>query len=256
MEDSLLLCEPKYFSINYQINPWMNVNNNSNHEKAMDQWVKLYSTLSEFCNIQLIDPQPDLPDMVFTANAGLLLEKTNQVLLSKFKFQERSKEEFWFKNWFESNGYEIVNPNCEFEGAGDALYLNEKLIIAHGFRSAENAYTDDVIQVKLVDYRFYHLDTCFCPLKNGDFLIFPKAFDVLSFEKIKSVGGRMIEVFESEAVKFACNSVLVGENTVMIPENCQMTVKALKDLGYHVYEHDMSEFLKSGGACKCLTLKL
>lgn len=231
----------------------MNIENNSNHDRALEQWNVFYNLLTNFCDVELIEPQPDLPDMVFTANAGLPIQGTKQVVLSKFKFPQRSKEEFWFKNWFFSRGYEVIDSNVVFEGAGDALYLNGQLIAAHGFRSEKDATSE--VQVKLIDPNFYHLDTCFCPLNHGDFLIYPQAFDVSSFEMIKSIGRDCIEVSESEAFNFACNAVVV-ENVVLMPKDCPNTLKALKDKGYEVFELDMSEFLKSGGACKCLTLEL
>lgn len=254
--ETLLLCEPKYFSINYQINPWMKLENNSIHEKALEQWNIFYNLLTNFCTVKLIEPQKDLPDMVFTANAGLPIKGENQLVLSKFKYQERVNEEVWFKKWFEEQGYTVSQPNSIFEGAGDALYLNEHLITGYGFRSEKRPIDQDSIDVKLIDSRFYHLDTCFCPLNNGDFLIFADAFNVSDFESIKRVGNHCISVPEEEALNFACNSVLVDENVILMPKDCPFTSKTLKEMGYEVFELDMSEFLKSGGACKCLSLKI
>ena len=149
----------------------------------------------------------------------------------------------------------MVEPDQFFEGAGDALYFQDILCVAHGFRSDPNAINIPHMNLKLVDPRFYHLDTCFCPLQNGDYLIYPKAFNSESLSKIRSMGGREIEVKEPEAIQFACNAVSV-DNFVFIPSDCPETHQKLSEAGYIVFDIDMSEFLKSRGACKCLTLKI
>jgi N-dimethylarginine dimethylaminohydrolase len=113
----------------------------------------------------------------------------------------------------------------------------------------------DPTVVKLVDSRFYHLDTCFCPLENMDYLIFPGAFEAVGLEAIRSLGGNEIEVPEDEACKFACNAVQLAQ-TIIMPLGCPITQQKLEERGYKVVAIDVGEFLKSGGACRCMVLEI
>ena len=259
---TFLLCRPNFFGINYSINPWMNINNKSDQNKAIEQWDNLKDRIEEYSGaISFIKPQIDLPDMVFTANGGLLIKEQNLFIVSNFKFEERKRETFWFHQFFKDRGLNVYIPINDFEGAGDALYLGGNLICAHGFRTDESFYNElrnlniDFSEVKLIEPRYYHLDTCFCTLSDNDYLIFPDAFDQNSLDKIRSFGFNEIQVNENEAIKFACNSVAIGK-TILMPNNCNDTAEKLRKLGYNVVFLEMSEFLKSGGAVKCLTLEI
>lgn len=259
-----LLCKPDFYGIDYQINPWMNVENNADKQKAIRQWNSLESKIRELGGtVHLIDPKPGLPDMVFTANAGLFFD--NFVMVARFKHKERKGEEIYFREWFAAR-YGIMHPekhiqNKPFEGAGDALYFGDSLVVGHGFRSELDAYdgfyehVKDLLIMRLVDPYFYHLDTCFCPLNDGEYLIYPNAFDAYSLRLIRPKGTFEISVPEEEAKLFACNAVLLGKN-VILPKGCPKTMDKLEQRGYIPHELDMSEYIKSGGACKCLTLRL
>jgi len=265
-----LLCRPEFYGINYQINPWMDVNNGAIKDKVFEQWNSLEAKIKELGgNVKLIKEQPGLPDMVFTANAGLVL-KNGHVIISHFKHAERSGEEKFFEHWFSNpdnyrKNYSISLTFSHFEGAGDALYLGNTLVGGYGFRSDPSFYfhietylmeycpEEKVVKVKLVDPYFYHLDTCFCPLDGMDYLIWPGAFDQDSLEIIRGLGGNEISIPEAEAKLFACNAVRIGKN-VILPAGCPETMRLLREAGYEPHPLEMSEFIKSGGACKCLTL--
>lgn len=266
MKARLVLCPPDHFQISYSINPWMDVDNKSHHHIAVQQWNALKNKLKELdVEVLLIDPIENQPDMVFTANAGLVLKDKHIVILSNFKYDERKGEEIGFRSFFARHDYKVIQPNRHFEGAGDALFILDYIVCAHGFRSDYDAYAEisslvggPVIYVQLADSRFYHLDTCFCPLQDGDYMIFPGAFGEHSLEAIrviKNAGGEEIIVPEDEALKFACNAVVI-ENNVVLPSGCPKTMEMLTDAGYIPHPVDMSEYLKSGGACKCLTIAL
>lgn len=267
-----LLCRPTHYGIDYQINPWMDVTNGAIKEKVTEQWSALESKIKELGgNVKLVKEQPSLPDMVFTANAALIF-KNGRVLISHFKHPERNGEEKFFEQWF-SNGdnykvnYSVWTTFSYFEGAGDALYLGNTLVGGYGFRSDFAFYThietfmkeycpeESLVKVKLVDPYFYHLDTCFCPLDGMDYMIWPGAFDEESLTTIRSLGGNEIAIPEAEAKFFACNAVRIKRN-VILPSGCPETMRLLQENGYACHPLDMSEFIKSGGACKCLTLAL
>lgn len=251
-----LLCRPEFYGINYQINPWMDINNDADKSKVVEQWNSLEAKIKELGgNVKLVKAKDGLPDMVFTANAGLVL-KNGDVILSKFTHPERTGEEDLFEEWFKSQGHNVSRTEKFFEGAGDALFFGDTLVGGYGFRSDPEFYLNFTnIVVRLVDSHFYHLDTCFCPLTGMDYMIWPGAFDTTSLLMIRSLGGNEISVPENEANLFACNAVRIGRH-VILPAGCPETMRLLREAGYDPHPLEMSEFIKSGGACKCLTLAL
>ena len=207
-----------------------------------------------------------MPDLVFTANAGLLHGK--RFVISRFRHKERRQEEPFFRNWFQNNGYSIVDleGNVHFEGAGDALFQpgRDLLWVSHGFRTdpevqallAEELKVR-VLSLKLEDPRFYHLDTCFCPLNKDQILYYPQAFDAASQELIAQNvhPENRIALSTEDAVNFACNAVLI-ENRIILNYASDDLRQKLENAGYEVYIQPVPEFLKAGGANKCLTFAL
>lgn len=258
---NLLMSRPEHYGIFYEINSWMNIDNPVNQAKAEVQWQKLYETLLGLqVTIQLVEQVSGLPDMVFTANAGLVYH--NQVLISTFKNKERQPESIYFERWFREQGFDIVtgDPELSFEGAGDALFFNRYLVTAFGFRSDKKSYEApffkqfNLVFCALVNPYFYHLDTCFCPLNEELALWYPAAFSTEAQALMQQMG-QLIAVPEAEAKRFACNSVVVG-NQVVLPSDCPKTCQLLEEHGFVTYSCDMDEYIKSGGACKCLVLRV
>jgi len=259
----LLLCPPDHYGIEYEINPWMDRSRPTLPERAQAQWRDLAGALRSLgCQVELISPQPGLPDMVFTANAGLVVG--NRFIPSNFRFRERRGEAPHFETWFAAHGYEIAHlPNrLVFEGEGDALFCGDVLFCGYRFRSdirAHRALGETlhclVISVELVEEKFYHLDTCFCPLPDAAAIWYPPAFDTYGRRAIRQHIRHLIEVEPQEAVHFACNAVVLDKE-LLLPEGCPRLSSTLTGLGYRPHSLPMTEFLKAGGACKCLTLFL
>ena len=263
----ILMCAPDHYDVDYVINPWMEGNiHKSSRDKAVEQWSKLNFVLNDIAKVDLVEGQPGVPDMVFTANAGLVLG--DNAVLSRFYHPERQKEEPYFKKWFEDNGFNVFElpKDLPFEGAGDALLDREGrwLWAGYGFRSELDSHPYiakwldiEVLSLRLIDDRFYHLDTCFCPLTGGYLLYYPGAFDSYSNHVIE---GRVpeekrIAIAEGDAINFACNSVNVGQTVVMNKASDSLKQR-LGDAGFEVIETPLTEFLKAGGAAKCLTLRI
>ncbi|VDO99975.1 unnamed protein product [Soboliphyme baturini] len=259
----ILMCPPKYFEVTYEINPWMHKSSRVDRAKAMEQWNTLKRTI-EACGAEVvtIEPIEGLPDMVFTANAALLRKK--KVWLSCFKYPQRQGERKYFEEWFKNNGYEVSGDDTTFEGAGDALYAGNKLFAAHGFRSDKKVYekikaffndpTIDYHILHLIDPRFYHIDTTFCPLNSEIGIFNPLAYDEASRKEFES-SMKLLVVPKDETCHFACNAVVIDNNIIMA-EGTEKTTKIVEENGFKVHHVNMSEFLKSGGSCKCLTLAL
>jgi len=266
-EPTFLMCPPTLYDVNYVINPWMEGNvHRASRQQASAQWEQLYLALSELACIELLEPQPGSPDMVFTANAGLVHE--GMVALSSFLHPERQGEEPHFRRWFDDSGFTVreIPRASPFEGEGDALFdaVGSRLWAGHGprTRQASHRYLSEtwdveVVSLRLVDARFYHLDTCFCPLFGGFIMYFPAAFDAESLARIELHYSpeKRIEVSEDDALHFACNAVNVGR-VVLMNEISRALRERLESLGFRVVQVQLSEFLKAGGAAKCLVLRL
>lgn len=265
----ILVCNPKFYEVVYSINPWMRPEEvNTDKKLAVKQWNNLVSILKELeVDVLEMEGQQGLPDMVFTANAGVVFEN-QQVVLADFKCKERQLEKKWYRKWFEDYGYEIIEAypeNLYFEGAGDALFKEDKskFYFGYGFRSDYEAvshskwktyWKEDFQYMKLIDSYFYHLDTCFCPLQNNFALVWTGAFEDETIKRLEE-DFTLLKVPECDARKFACNAVAIDKE-VIIPSGCDSTKKLLNDSGFDVYQTNMSEFIKAGGACKCLTLRI
>ena len=259
-----LMCPPEYFQVVYEINTWMSVKRKADPKKAMKQWTDYHDLLTKTLKVrvELITPQKGLPDMVFTANAGLV--KKRIFIKSNFRHKERRGEEPFYDAWFKKKGYQVkrIPKPFYFEGEGDALFMGRELYTGFHFRSDIEAH--DIVAgilktsyfgLMLADKRFYHLDTCFAPLDDETALVFLPAFEpyaqLVLLENVKDP----IRVPEDVARRFACNAVVVVRS-VVIPEGCPKTGKELQKRGFTVYPLDFSEFLKAGGAAKCLALRI
>jgi len=259
-----LMCQPDYFRVEYSINPWMG-GKKVDLNLAKLQWKTLVTTLESLgVEIVYIDPVPELPDMVFTANAGIVHE--NDVILSNFRYIERQPEREVNKKWFEENGYicHVLPDEIMFEGRGDCFIINNKIISAHGFRSSiktqsniTNIFNLEGTHVLLRDPRFYHLDTCLVVLEDNIHyrlgMYYPGAFEDKNLGD--KLGIDLIKIPEEDACRFVCNSIVV-DNNVILPAGNDYTCELLTDMGYNCHPVNVSEFLKSGGGPRCLVLEL
>lgn len=259
----LLMCAPTAYGLKYEINPWMSLANRPDVSLAAQQWSRLYQTLTEEvgAEVELLPQAPECPDMVFTANAGLV--RGHFALISNFRYPQRQPEEAHFRAWFESNGYKVQMPSigCKFEGEGDALFAGEMLLAGYFKRSDICAHrwlsetlALPVLSLQLADDRWYHLDTCLFPLNAETVVYYPGAFDEYA-RTVLNNNFETIAICEEEALRFACNAVVIGRH-VVLPSGCPQLCAALEARGYQPHSIEMSEFLKAGGACKCLTLFL
>ncbi|HXG50017.1 MAG TPA: arginine deiminase-related protein [candidate division Zixibacteria bacterium] len=260
----LLMCPPTYYGIEYEINPWMSRSRPSDRRLAEEQWRRLRGVLEERLGVEveLIDPAPGLPDMVFTANAGLVWER--RFISSNFRPEARRGEQAHFERWFHDRGYEIVRlpPELYFEGEGDLLRCGELWFAGYHIRSDIAAHQKvaeiverEILSLELTDDWYYHLDTCFCPLGDGRALFYPPAFDAYARRVLEENVPELIAVRAEEAARFACNAIVAG-NAVVMNDGCPAVRERLEDLGFAVFETPLGEFLKAGGSAKCLALTI
>jgi N-dimethylarginine dimethylaminohydrolase len=257
------MCPPDYYGIEYEINPWMNRQVGSEPAESRRQWTALGQTLRDLgVEIELLEPVAGLPDLVFTANAGLIFH--DLFFSSQFRYGVRQGETPHFDRWFAAHGFRVerLPHSYYFEGAGDALFCGETLYAGYRFRSDARSHLwigerlgVEVLPVELVDPRFYHLDTCFCPLADDAAVYYPGAFDDYGRSVLRERIGRLIEVSAEEAVSFSCNAVVVGR-TVVLNQGAPKLARALEQAGFSVRPLWLTEFIKAGGSAKCLTLRL
>jgi N-dimethylarginine dimethylaminohydrolase len=257
------MCPPRHYAIKYEINPWMKVANNIHVLRARRQWNGLYKTLEQLgIQVELITPQRDSPDMVFTANAGVVSGRL--FIPSRFRYVERQGEHPAFVKFFKQRGYRIIDAaqNLYFEGEGDLLPHANVLFGGFGYRSQLAAHQrvsaklkKPLIPLRLINAHFYHLDTCFFSLDDKTVLYYPPAFDAESQRAIRRYVKNPIAVPKGDADRFACNAFRVGHKVVVNVVSAPFK-RRLKRLGYDSVETPTSEFVKAGGSVKCLLLVL
>ncbi|MDH3976069.1 MAG: arginine deiminase-related protein [Deltaproteobacteria bacterium] len=259
----ILLSPPDFYTVDYEINPWMHVREKPDSALAVEQWNGFYDCLKTLgLKIETISPAEGLPDMVFTANGGLVYG--NKFIVSNFRHKERQNESDLFENWFRERGYEIIKlPKSHFfEGEGDAFILGDTLVAGFKFRSHIQSHKfigevlkKRVLSLELIQPEFYHLDTCFCPLDDKSALYYPDAFDDYGVKALAHLIPDLIAVNSDDALNFCCNAVVRGHNIIM--NNCSRELKThLSERGYNLHLFDFSEYIKAGGSAKCLTLWL
>ena len=260
----LLMVAPTHYEVAYEINPWMSRTRPAAREVAQEQWDGLRRILVEELGAQVLlgEPKPGVPDLVFTANAGLV--EGDRVFLSRFRHPERQAEEEVFRTWFQQHGLTVTDlpEGGYFEGEGDALWVDDTLFTGYRWRTDVRAHRRlgealgaRVLPLELVDPHFYHLDTCFCPLDPQTVIYYPPAFDEYGCKVIETHVPRRIEVHPEEAARFACNAVVIGSD-VALNTGCPRLEADLRSLGWEPHPTPLDEFIKAGGSAKCLTLYL
>ncbi len=262
-----LMCPPQYFGVEYVINPWMNGQvHATDNQLVTNQWSTLQTILKQYAEVSLLRGIKGLPDLVFTANAAVIHRRT--ALVSSFRYPQRQPETPYFADWLTADGFDVhtLPPDVLFEGAGDALFdRGEPLLwFGHGLRSdmAATPYLEkfmgvEVQPLELCDPCFYHLDTCFCPLEGGYLLYYPGAFTDASRTAIETrvPANRRLAVNREDASHFACNAVNIRQKVILNQSSGEMKTW-LTERGFSVVETPLTEFMKSGGAAKCLSLRL
>jgi N-dimethylarginine dimethylaminohydrolase len=261
----MLLCPPDYFEVGYVINPWMSLDNPVDKAAATRQWNTFANTLTNLgVDVQLIDPQPGLSDMTFAGDGGIVYEK--RFVPSNFRHEERRPEAEHYRKWFADRGYEIeyLPDNFFFEGLGDVTLNSGFGITSYGQRTSQDAIPHLeklfpnvrwLATLELVDPRFFHIGVALQLIDDRTGMYVPDAFAAHSRAAIEKLPHDMIPVSDEDAERFAVNAVVVERDLVV--SHCSPPLRGqLTDRNFNVHVVDVSEFLKSGGATRCLVLAL
>nr|XP_018918226.1 PREDICTED: uncharacterized protein ZK1307.1-like [Bemisia tabaci]XP_018918227.1 PREDICTED: uncharacterized protein ZK1307.1-like [Bemisia tabaci] len=265
---SILMCRPTFFTVAYAINPYMNTDTPVDQAKAVAQWQTLYDTYEQLgFDLHLIDPLPGLPDMVFAANGGFVLDGI--AYGAKFRHPERQPEGPAYMNWFRNFGLKVVEPEFTNEGMGDFTLVGNVILAGTGFRADVRSHEElrrvfkrEVVTLKLVNPRYYHLDVALTVLdpvpvdpSSPCVAYLESAFDEASLATLRNRFPNAIIASEEDAALLALNSYSDGYN-VVYPSKATNFARQLKEHGYNPIGVDLSELFLGGGSIRCCTLDL
>lgn len=257
-----LMCRPIYFDVTYSINPWMDPARPTSTQTGLAQWKDLFDTFVTLGHdVELVEPVPGLPDMVFAANGALVVD--GKALVARFRHPQRRDESAAYLEWFGRGGWSTVRQ-AEYvnEGEGDFLCAGGVILAGTGFRSDPRAHDEvreffgrPVVSLTLVDPRFYHLDTALSVLGDDQIMYYPGAFSPQSRAELAERFPDAILAEEADAAVFGLNALSDGFN-VVLPQAARGLATQLRERGYHPVGADLTELLKAGGSVKCCTLEL
>ncbi|MET1044408.1 MAG: dimethylargininase [Microbacteriaceae bacterium] len=267
VKPSVLMCRPTYFTVSYRINPWMFPEHPTDTDLALSQWQSLYDTYVDLgYDVNLIEPIEGLPDMVYAANGGFVID--NIAYGAKFTHVERQPEGPAYMDWFHANGFDVRVPDDINEGEGDFLLVGDVILAGTGFRSASSShkklaqiYGREVVTLNLVNPNFYHLDTAIAVLNQAtdsrpaNIAYLPSAFDRPSLDLLRNRYPDAVIVTEDDAAVLGLNSFSDGHNIVIASRALDFE-RQLRERGYNPIGVDLSELLRGGGGVKCCTLEL
>jgi N-dimethylarginine dimethylaminohydrolase len=256
-----LMCRPEFFAVSYAINPWMDPLTGADAATAVRQWEGLREAYESVGHtVSLIDPIPGLPDMVFAANGALVVD--GRVYGARFTHPERAAEGPAYLRWFADRGYETLEASFTNEGEGDYLTLDEVILAGTGFRTDVAAHMEaqeflgrPVVTLRLIDPRFYHLDTALFPLDGRNVAYYPEAFSAGSRRVLERLFPDAVIATAADAEVLGLNAVSDGRHIVVNAEAKQLSLE-LENRGYEVVPVDLSELRKAGGGPKCCTLEI
>jgi N-dimethylarginine dimethylaminohydrolase len=258
---SVLMCRPEHFTVSYRINPWMHPDTPTDTALALSQWEVLYKTYLDLgFDVNLVDPVDGLPDMVYAANGGFVID--NIAYGASFTYPERQPEGPAYMDWFTEQGFDVRVPVEVNEGEGDFLLVDGVILAGTGFRTASNSHEEvasifgrEVVSLTLINPSFYHLDTALAVLDPHNVAYLPSAFDEPSLEILRARFPDALIVTEEDAAVLGLNSFSDGYN-VVIAARAKDFERQLRERGYNPIGVDLSELLRGGGGVKCCTLEL
>lgn len=252
---------PTFFAVEYAINPWMDTSVPVDTHVALRQWETLRQTYKELGHtVELVEPVTGLPDMVYAANGGLIVNQ--KAVAARFAYPQRAGESAAYAEWMTRHGYDVTETRHTNEGQGDLLVVGSIILAGHGFRTQRRAHDEiaaivemPVVSLELTDPRFYHLDTALAVLDDSTIAFYRPAFTDQSQAKLLELFPDAIEVGSVDAYALGLNAVSDGCN-VVLPAAATGFAEQLSDAGFHPIGVDLSELLKGGGSIKCCTLEV
>jgi N-dimethylarginine dimethylaminohydrolase len=262
-----LMTEPNHFRVDYTINPFMHLDDQPDPLRTRAQWLAIVAAIEAAGgSVEVIPQLPEAPDMVYAMNLGLSLVKPDgggHVVLSHMRYPQRRMETPAAQEWFAAQGWTSQRTGRDAVGAhfeaGDAFAFRGELVVGYGPRTEELALKHLATElgvrvrgVRITHPGMYHMDLGFCPLDNTHAMVCPAAYDDASAAALLDLVPEPLVLTEDEAMTFCANSIVIGR-TVVMPACPDRVRRQLEDWGFDVVVVEVGEFLKGGGAIRCLT---
>jgi N-dimethylarginine dimethylaminohydrolase len=256
-----VMTAPMFFAVEYEINPWMDTSKRVDSQLALRQWETLRQTYNELGHtVELVEPVAGLPDMVYAANGGLLVN--GAAVVARFAYPQRTAEATAYAAWMARHDHQPIETRHVNEGQGDLMVVGSIVLAGHGFRTDRRAHDEiaaivqmPVVSLELIDPRFYHLDTALAVLDDTTIAYYPPAFSEHSRARLLELFPDAIEVASAVAYVLGLNAVSDGAN-VVLPAAATGFAEQLRQAGFRPVGVDLSELLKGGGSVKCCTLEV
>jgi N-dimethylarginine dimethylaminohydrolase len=252
---------PSHFAVEYAINPWMDPTATVDVGLAISQWETLHRTYTELGHtVDLVAPVAGLPDMVYAANGGLIVN--GRAIVANFTHPQRAAEADAYAAWMTQAGHRPEYTRHHNEGQGDLLVIGSTVLAGYGFRTDLRAHHEiagitglPVVSLELIDPRFYHLDTALAVLDDATIAYYPPAFSDTALARLRELFPDAITVGTADAFVFGLNAVSDGRH-VVLPVGATGFAGQLRAAGFEPIGVDLSELLKGGGSVKCCTLEV
>ncbi|NED99384.1 dimethylargininase [Phytoactinopolyspora halotolerans] len=256
-----VMCPPAHFAVEYAINPWMDTSRPVHRGRAVAQWERLRETYEALGHqVDLLEPIPGLPDMVFTANGAMVIG--DRALGARFRESVREPEAPAHREFLTGLGIDVRLPQAVNEGQGDFAWTGRHILAGSGFRTSREAHVEveqtfgvPVLALELVDPRFYHLDTALCVLDSDVIAYYPPAFSEASRRILAEGYPDAILAGDDDAQVLGLNAVSDGEHVVLAAQAEKLCAR-IAEAGFTPIPVDVSELLRGGGGAKCATLEL
>ena len=261
-----LTVRPDHFRVAYAINPFMHLDDQPDPGATHAQWDAMVAGIEAAGgSVHVLGQRADSPDMVYAMNLGLPLRAENGdvAVLSHMRYAERRQETATAEAWFSEQGFATRAIGAHGVGAhfeaGDAFAWRGDLVVGFGPRTERLALKHLAVELdvrvqglRIVHPALYHLDLSFCPLDDERAMVCPAAFTTASARRLLDLVPDPLVLTEAEALTFCANSIVLGR-TVLMPACPGRVRNRLEAWGFEVVVVGVEEFVKGGGAIRCLT---
>jgi N-dimethylarginine dimethylaminohydrolase len=253
---SYLMCRPTYFTVEYAINPWMDTGRPVDTPRAVAQWERLRDVYLDLGHeVELVEPLPGLPDMVYAANGATVVDGI--AYSARFTYAQRRPEAPAYLKWLADHGFVTHEAARTNEGEGDLLRAGDVVLAGYGFRTDRAAH-DEAAHLwgrELVSLELTVLSGSDGGPGDVDVVYYPAAFSPAAQEVLRTRFPDALLAVDDDAEVLGLNAVSDGVHVVHTPAAVRLAA-ALRERGYEPIGVDTSELLLGGGGAKCCTLEL
>ena len=257
-------------------NPYIDIKHRVDRKKAAKQHDALVKSFANGSSDTIEDAADPIPDIVFVANGGLCLPRLGRpvILLPNMKYKQRKDEYEYLEGIYGDMGLETMPfpGNEPFEGQAELKWFDggKKAICGYGHRSTKKTFTileklfkklygrrkPELLVIPLQSADYYHLDVAMLEFDDAKCIIHERAFSEPSIKKIQAfLGPENVFVIDTPD-SFCLNAVVDGPNLITHTLAQPLKTYIEKITEKKIIMVDTSEFEKSGGSVRCMTLDI